>query len=160
VPFFVRLVDDQSPPVLSDLITYISVLWLSCSIQCFFVYPLIGYLSYRDSKLNVRFALFFVHQEVLPFFLLWITLDTSPYGHENLAIILCWGPKHKMIVKFWWQVLTNTCTKILEKVGKGWDGVNMISLLQLSIGLRILYFNNLHWGLYHEFSVLWPNKFH
>jgi len=101
------------PPVLSDVITYISVLWMRCSIQCSSVYPLIGYLSYRDSKLNVGITLFFVHQ-VLPFFHFRIRLDTSPYGHESLTIILCWGPKHKMIVKFWLQVLTRTCTKILK----------------------------------------------
>jgi len=68
-----------------------------------------------------------------------------------LTIILCSGPKHKMIVKFWYQVLTRTCTKILKKVGERGKYDFFTSTIH-SVALS-------HWGLYHEFSVLWHNSF-
>jgi hypothetical protein len=84
---------------------------------------------------------------------LFCQVDCFPFCQVQncLTIILCSGPKHKMIVKFWYQVLTRTCTKILKKVGERGKYDFFTSTIH-SVALS-------HWGLYHEFSVLWHNSF-
>jgi len=123
---------------------------MRCSIQCSSVYPLIGYLSYRDSKLNLGITLFFVHQEVLPFFLFWIRLDTSPHGYESLTIIYVEGPSIKWLSSFDYKCLQGLALKFSKRFGRGKYDFFTSTIHRVALS---------HWGLYHEFSVLWHSSF-